>query len=377
MRLRLDVALLALASAGCGGCGATPPRDPNCTLVEEGFGPSGATPISVQVVASGLEVPWGIAFLPSGGMLVTERPGRIRFVEEGAALRTVAEVPVAPGGEGGLLGIALAPDFADTRAFFLYFTAEGGNRVERWTLAEDVSSASLERVVLADIPAAQYHDGGRLRIGPDGMLYIGTGDAREPDLSQDRQSLAGKVLRLSPDGTVPADNPSPGSPVYLLGLRNTQGFDWLDDGSMLVTDHGPSGELGRSAHDEVSVARAGDNLGWPTVYACEGGDGLVTPLLTFGKAVPPGGAAIYRGDAITAWRGSVLIGSLGARHLHRVMLNDDRSLRGHEVYLDGTHGRLRDVLMGPDGHLYVTTSNCDGRGECGPDKDSILRIVPR
>lgn len=365
---------LPVLLAACGACGAGPTSS-NCTLVSDGYGPAGSVPIAVETVVSGLEVPWGIAFLPSGDMLVTERPGRIRLVQNGAITRTLATVPIAPGGEGGLLGVALAPDFAESRAFFIYFTAQDGNRVERWTLAADETSASRERVLLEGIPSAKYHDGGRLRIGPDGMLYIGTGDAREPELSQDRSSLAGKILRLAPDGSVPGDNPFAGSPVYLSGIRNTQGFDWRDDGTLLVTDHGPSGELGRSAHDEVTVANAGDNLGWPTVYRCEHREGMVAPLITFANAVPPGGAAVYRGDGVPAWRGSLLVGSLGAKHLHRVMLTDDGKLKGHEVYLENRHGRLRDVIMGPDGHLYVTTSNCDGRGDCGPDKDHILRIT--
>jgi glucose/arabinose dehydrogenase len=292
----------------------------------------------------------------------------------------VATVPIASSSEGGLLGIAAHPDFASNRQFYLYVTTEAGgepeNRVERWTLSEDHASATFERVIFGGIPSATYHDGGRLRFGPDGMLYVGTGDAREPSLSQDARSPAGKLLRLTPDGQVPADNPFPGSPVFLLGIRNLQGWDWKDRDTLYVTDHGPSGDTMRRAHDEVSLARPGDNLGWPDIYSCEAREGLVTPSLTFGEAMPPGGAALYTGDAISEWKGSLLIGTLGSRHLHRVVFDaeDPRQVAKHEVYLRGTHGRLRDVLMGPDGHLYVTTSNCDGRGDCGARKDRILRL---
>jgi glucose/arabinose dehydrogenase len=373
-----------LSLAACSGCRTSPARDvaaPDCTLVEDGFGPNGTVPITVEVVAEGLEVPWGIAWLPGGDALVSERPGRVRLLRAGALQPTpVATVKIAASGESGLLGIAVPPDFASHRKFYLYVTTdEGGkrqNRVERWTLSEDSSSATFERVIFGDIPAAVYHDGGRIRFGPDGMLYVGTGDAREPDLSQDVKTPAGKLLRLTPEGEVPADNPLPGNPAFLLGVRNTQGFDWKDANTLYFTDHGPSGDLLRRGHDEVSVVRKGDNLGWPTLYGCEAAEGLVTPSLTWKDAVPPGGAALDTGDAIPEWKGSLLIGSLGARHLHRVAFSPDnpRQVTQHEVYLRNQWGRLREVIMGPDGHLYVTTSNCDGRGDCGTRKDVILRI---
>lgn len=364
----------------------TPPApQEQCTLVEDGYGPQGTEEVQAEVVASGFEVPWGIAFVGDGDMLVTERPGRIRLVRDGTVEpEPVATIGAAATGEGGLLGIAAHPDFASNRYFYVYYTAEQGgapvNRVERWRLAEDQRSASRDRVILDGIPAATYHNGGRLRFGPDGMLYVGTGDARDASLSQDRSSLAGKLLRITPDGQVPGDNPFPGSPVYLTGIRNTQGFDWPDASTLWVTDHGPSGEMGRRGHDEVSVARAGANLGWPDIYGCASAAEMVTPSLTWEEAVPPGGAAMYRGDALPAWQGSLLIGTLGSRHLHRVAFEPDGRVGRHEVYLQGNppdgYGRLREVVMGPDGALYVTTSNCDGRGTCPADGDRILRIVP-
>jgi aldose sugar dehydrogenase len=369
----LLVAGLALASCRC-----SSPQSADCTLVDEGFGPAGTVAVTVETVVSGLEVPWSIAFLPDGAMLVTVRPGRIVLVD-GAIEANVADVPVAPNGEGGLLGIALAPDFATSRAFFIYFTAASGNRLERWQLAADSHSATLERALLEGMPSAEYHDGGRLRVGPDGMLYVGTGDARQPDLAQDMSTTAGKILRIAPDGSIPADNPVAGSAIYLLGIRNTQGFDWLTPSTMVVTDHGPSGELGRSDHDEVNVAHAGENLGWPTIYGCESGEGMVSPVLSFDTATPPGGAAFYTGTKIPEWKGSLLVGTLKSKHLHRVWFTAEGALAGHEVYFEGDpptgYGRLRDVIMGPDGDLYVTTSNCDGRGECPADKDRILRIT--
>ena len=374
----------AAALLACAGAGPAPMRAAGCTLVESGWGPVGAVPIRVERVASGLEVPWGIAFLPGGDALVTERPGRVRLLRAGALeAAPVATIAIALGGEGGLLGIAADPDFARNRRFYLYATVDGGggpvNRVTRWVLAGDARSAREDQVILDGIAAERYHDGGRIRFGPDGWLYVGTGDAGQPSRSQDPRSPNGKILRITTDGAPAPGNPFPGSPVFVLGVRNVEAFDWRDDGSLVVADHGPSGETGRRGHDEVSVARPGANLGWPEIYACEARAGVVSPVLSTAQAMPPGGGTIYRGDAVPAWRGSFLVGTLGSRHLHRVVLGSDGALVSHEVYLQGDPpaglGRVRDVVQGPDGALWVTTSNCDGRGTCPPEKDVIVRIV--
>ncbi|MGP1385233.1 MAG: PQQ-dependent sugar dehydrogenase [Thainema sp.] len=352
----------------------------SCTLIESGYGPQGSVNIQVEEVVNGLEVPWGIAFLPNGDMLVTERAGQVRLVQNGQLQASpVVTIPATEQGEGGLLGIALHPNFAENRFFYLYYTTdEGGaltNRVERWQLAENNQSATADQIIVSDIPVATYHNGGRLRFGPDGMLYIGTGDARNPDLAQNPDSLAGKILRVTPDGQVPADNPFPNNPVYILGIRNTQGFDWPNESIMWVSDHGPSGDLGRRAHDEINVAKAGDNLGWPAIYRCDTQANLRRPVLTWANATPPGGAAIYTGNAIPEWQGDFIVGTLRSQHLHRVSLSPTGELEQHEVYLQDEYGRLREVIMGPDGDLYVTTSNCDGRGGCPAGGDKILRIT--
>lgn len=352
----------------------------SCTLVENGFGSQGQVNVRVEEVVSGLDVPWGIAFLPNRDMLVSERSGRVRLVQNGQLRpEAVATIDVSDQGEGGLLGIAAHPDFASNRFFYVYFTANQNgtpvNRVERWQLSPDGLSATRDRSIIDNIPVAQFHNGGRIRFGPDGMLYVGTGDARNPDLSQDVKSLAGKILRLTPDGQVPSDNPFAGNPVYILGIRNTQGFDWVNASSLWVSDHGPSGELGRSGHDKVSLAQAGDNLGWPTTYRCESRQGLVTPAIVWQQALPPGGAAIYTGNAIPEWKGSLIVAALRAEQLQRVVIDPAGQVQQHEVYLQGQQGRLREAIMGPDGELYVTTSNCDGRGSCPPEQDKILRIT--
>ncbi|GCL35104.1 hypothetical protein SR1949_01960 [Sphaerospermopsis reniformis] len=353
-----------------------------CTLVENGFGSQGQVKLRVEEVVTGLEVPWGIAFLPNQDMLVTERPGRVRLVRNGQLIpQPVATINVTESGEDGLLGIATHPNFAENRFFYIYYTADKNgsqvNRVERWRLSQNGLTASPDKVIVDNIPVAQFHNGGRIRFGPDGMLYIGTGDAREPQISQDVNSLAGKILRVTPDGQVPPDNPYANNPVYITGIPNTQGFDWLDKSTLWVTDHGPSGDLGRRGHDELSLAKAGDNLGWPTIYRCESKKGMVTPSIVWREALPPGGAVIYTGNSLPEWKGSLIIATLRSQHLQRVVFNPQspQKIERHEVYLQGQYGRLREAIMGTDGELYVTTSNCDGRGNCPPQRDKILRIT--
>jgi glucose/arabinose dehydrogenase len=357
-------------------------KSSSCVLVRDGFGPPGRVPVRAEVVVDGFEVPWGIGFLSKREMLVTERPGRIRLVRDAALVpEPVATLAVVDEAEGGLLGIALHPSFSDNGLFYVYLTAKtkdgSENRVERWRLAPSHATASIDRVIVQGIPSAQYHDGGRIHFGPDRMLYVGTGDARHPESAQDLTNHSGKILRLTADGAVPADNPWPGRAAFIAGVRNTEGFDWLDDKTMAVTDHGPSGELGRKGHDEVNVVRRGQNLGWPTIFSCDAQPGLLSPLLTWDQAAPPGGAAIYRGSKIPEWKGSLLIGMLAAKQLHRVVFDsaDPTKVALHEAYFENQFGRLRDVTMGPDGELYVTTSNCDGRGTCPKTKDAILRVT--
>ena len=386
---RRRIAALAALTQALSGCASGPAPQateaPPCLLVTEGYGPPGMTALKAETVVSGLEVPWGIAFLPGGDWLVTERPGRVRLLRDGAIAGTVLTLPTAPGAEGGLLGIAVSPAFEQDGFFYVYATVlvDGArvNRVIRYHLDPAHRVATLDRIILDRLPGAEFHDGGRLRFGPDGMLYVSTGDAPEPSLAQSKESLGGKILRLTPEGGVPSDDPFFPSPIFILGVRNTQGIDWTDRTTMVVTDHGPSGELGRTGHDEVSLAHAGENLGWPKIFGCAAASGMVTPALTWEEAVPPGGAAIYTGTAIPEWRGSVLIGTLRSKHLHRVEFDPEnpRRVRRHEVYFQGDpptgFGRLRETIMGPDGELYVTTSNCDGRGICPPTGDRILRLT--
>ena len=219
-------------------------EQPSCELVQGGPGVEGTVDLAVKVVVEGLEVPWGLVFLPSGDMLVTERPGRLRLVRAGELVaEPVLEIDVSqpppPGGierfgsEGGLLGVLLHPDFASNRLFYLFYNVQKSNgqevsRIDRYVLADDAASAEFDRVIIDDLPAALHHQGGRMHIGPDGLLYVGVG-AYDPPQAQNPDSLAGKLLRMGLDGQLPADNPDPESYVYISGIRNTQGYDWIDD----------------------------------------------------------------------------------------------------------------------------------------------------
>lgn len=362
------------------------PEGPDCMYIESGFGPEGTANVTIETVVTGLEVPWGIAFLPNGDLLVTERPGRLRLVknyESGAFLvaEPVATINTASTSEGGLLGIALHPDFKSNRLFYMYITVEEDgnttNQIEQWKLSDDGTSASREKVIYGNIAAARNHNGGRIAFGPDGMLYAGTGDATEPDNSQNIDSPNGKLLRFTPDGTIPDDNPVAGNPMFIMGIRNTEGWDWPsenDAGTLWLTDHGPSGEMMHFGHDEVNVARKNDNLGWPTIYKCQDEKGMLPPVITWDNAMPPGGAAIYTGDKIPEWKGSLLIGTLGSEHLQQVEIQNGK-VASHAVYFLNEYGRLREVIMSPENDLYITTSNCDGRGNCPSDGDKILRVV--
>ena len=329
----------------------------------------------VEVVASGLEVPWALAFAPDGRLFVTERPGRIRIVQDGVLQEEpLASLDVARVGESGLMGIALDPAFETNGYVYVCYSyfGEGSqirNRIARLT---DEDGRGGDHTVLVDgIPGAGIHDGCRLKFGPDGKLYATTGDAAQGQPAQDLGSLAGKVLRMNPDGSVPEDNPFPGSLVYTYGHRNPQGLDFHPEtGQPYISEHGPSD------NDEVNILVPGGNYGWPIRRGVVNEPGFVDPILTFTPTIAPAGATFYTGDQLPAeWQGSFFFTTLKAVHIHRVVLEAD-GIR-HEELFGNEFGRLRDIVQGPDGYLYFTTSNRDGRGFPREGDDHILRIVPR
>lgn len=329
----------------------------------------------VELVARGLDTPWAVAFAPDGRTFITERPGQIRVIQDGRLRpEPVATLPVTSLGESGLMGLALDPGFSTNRFLYVCYTHTGfgglRNRIVR--LVEREGTARQDRVLLDNIPGGWIHDGGRVKFGPDGKLYVTTGDAADPPIAQDLRSLGGKILRLNPDGSIPADNPFPGSPVWSLGHRNPQGLAWHPGtGKLFATEHGTS------VHDEINIIQPGKNYGWPTVIGPAGDPRFVDPILTFTPNIAPSGAS-FAGPRYPNWQGDLFFVTLRGRHLHRVVLvaPDFARVQSHERLLDGAFGRLRDIVQGPDGALYLLTNNRDGRGTPAPDDDKLLRIVP-
>lgn len=348
-------------------------------------GDTAAPSFTVETVAAGLIVPWGLAFAPDGRIFVTERPGSIRVIRDGVLQpEPWATLKVAATGEAGLMGIAIAPDFERSRAVYVvgtFSTAEGlTNRVIRFTERDGRGQDSV--VVLDKIPSARFHAGDAIAFGPDGMLYIATGDAMTPSRAHDMKSLGGKILRLTPGGGVPTDNPIAGSPVFAYGLRNTQGIAWdRETGQMFATDHGPSGfpnERFRRNHDELNAIVPGGDHGWPNVAGTSASAKSVQPLADWDPGIAPSGLAMYIGTDFPRWRGSLFVGALRGAHLRRVSVELDSTgwlATSEEIVVQGM-GRIRAVVMGPDGYLYFTTSNQDGRGDPAANDDRVLRIVP-
>jgi len=363
----------------------TPPPTPTPTPSPR-VGP--AVVENVQLIASGLEAPWSVALAPDGRLFVTERPGRVRIVRLGAggglASRPWATVPARanPDAERGLLGIALDPDFARNGFVYLYYSyaGAGGATLNRLVRMRDTNGSGTDETILLDnIPGSSNHDGGRIAFGPDGMLYVATGDGEQQARAQDRSSLGGKILRLNKDGSVPADNPFAGSPVYSLGHRNAQGLAFQPDtGVLYETEHGPSGFFPACCQDEVNRIEAGANYGWPIVTGKPGDQRFRDPIAWSGSTDTwaPSGAAFATVPG--PLRGSFLFATLRAQHLHRIVFTPDgRGVAFEERLLLNQYGRLRDVYEIATGEFLVLTSNRDGRGRPAADDDRVLLVTLR
>jgi glucose/arabinose dehydrogenase len=340
----------------------------------------------VETVATGLEVPWAFAWLPSGDMVFTERLGRVRIIEKGKLrAEPVFTVPdVEPSGEAGLMDITLHPDFAKNNFLYIaYAYAKDGkkrDRVVRFKYAGD--KFTEPKTIIEDIPAASAHAGMRCRFGPDSKLYVTAGDSTDWNLAQDLNSLAGKVLRLNDDGTVPSDNPFLKTPnarpeIWAYGVRNPQGIAWQPgSGLAFETEHGPSGFEGKGVGgDEVNILEAGKNYGWPVIHHVMTKAGMEAPLLEYTPACAPASGMFYNGAAFAAFKGNFFFGCLRGTRIIRVVL-DGRKVVSQENLLENTMGRIREMEEGPDGYIYFSTSNRDGRGSPTKDDDRILRLVP-
>ena len=319
-----------------------------------------------EVIASGLEAPWSVVFVGDTPLVSERDSGRILEISSDGDAREVARLDeVEATGEAGLHGLAVRDD-----ELYAFYAAGDENRIERFDLLGEAGSLSLgePETVLDGLPTGSFHNGGRLAFGPDGMLYATLGDTGDRDSAQDRQALSGKILRMSPDGEVPEDNPFDDSLVFTMGHRNPQGIAWDEQGTMYAS------EFGQDTWDELNVIEAGGNYGWPEVegIATEGGageggsDDFTDPVQQW----PPSEAS-PSGMAVTDQ--SIVIAGLRGQRLHEVAFDD---LSTSTQLWAGEHGRLRDVARAPDGSLVVATNNTDGRGEPGPDDDRLLRFVP-
>ncbi len=341
--------------------------------------------VNVEEIATGLNTPWSIAFSSDGTIYVTERPGTIRAIKQGALQQQpIATISVTTfsQGESGLLGLALDPDFDTNRSVYIYYTYTNPtgqvlNRISR--LTENNGQFGNETVLLDGISGASIHDGGRLKIGPDGKLYATTGDANNRQLSQDLSSVNGKILRLNLDGTVPLDNPYFASPVLSYGHRHPQGLAWDTAGHLVASEHGPTGVFPNPCcNDEINLILPGHNYGWPTVFGNAGNPSFTDPILSTGSATwAPSGMTFYSSSKIPEWTGKFLVATLRGRHLRVLDINfsPNPQVVSSTPFFTDSYGRLRDVVQGPDGYVYVATSNRDGRGTVNQGDDKILKII--
>jgi aldose sugar dehydrogenase len=330
-------------------------------------------PLEVRTVAAGLEIPWDIGFLQDGSALVTERPGRVRLIDAAGHLQAdpVARVDVATQGEGGLLGLAVDPDFSDNQLVYLYYTTRDGMRLERWRW--NGSSLEPDLSLVNGIQAGEVHDSGRIGFGPDGRLYVATGDAGHPQLAKDPLSLNGKLLAFTPEQIHGLGPIRPA--VVASGLRNSQGFDWQPGtGVLIANDHGPSGFDGPEGYDEVNRIVPGGNYGWPDVIGYDTDSSrFVPPLRVYREPIAPSGGAFVT-QAGSRWTGDYVLAALRGEELHRLEFDGGRIVVD-EPLLEGRYGRLRTVREGPNGCLYVLTSNRDGRGTPQPGDDRVLCVL--
>ena len=382
---QISFQLLLLSALFVSGCGqANKAGAENGIYTTQALGKTTSVNFKLETVAGGLQVPWAFAWLPDGRMLVTERPGRVRIIEKGQLrAEPVYTVPdVEPSSESGLMDVTVHPQFASNSFVYLaYAYNQDGKRVKvvRYKFADD--KFTEPKNIVEGVPGAPNHAGMRCDFGPDGKIYIAAGDSTDWELAQQMNSLAGKILRVNDDGTVPTDNPflnqkDARAEIWAVGVRNPQGLAWQPDSNLLFeTEHGPSGFDGPGGGDEVNIIEKGKNYGWPVIHHKETKEGLESPLLEYTPACAPASATFYRGSAVPEFKGNFFFGCLRGESIIRVVL-DGRKVAAQEKLLENKLGRIREVTEGPDGYIYFSTSNRDGRGSPAQTDDRIFRIVP-
>ena len=346
--------------------------------------PQTQSSFKVETVIPNLEVVWSIVWAPDGRMFFSERPGRVRVFENGTLRpQPLFVVPdVEPRGESGLMSLALHPQFAANHLLYLSYAYNSNSQQVRVVRYRETPDGFVDRkVIIEGVPAAQFHAGCRLRFGPDGKLYITTGDATDRQIAQQLNSLGGKILRLNDDGTVPSDTPFVGRSdarpeIWAYGSRNSQGIDFQPGTNLLwETEHGPSGFDGPGGGDEVNIIERAKNYGWPVIHHRATHEGMESPVLEYTPACAPGSGTFYRGSQFPQFKGNFFFGCLVGQRIIRVVTNG-RQVVSQENLLEGKYGRIRDIAEGPDGYIYFSTSNRDGRGSPASDDDRILRLVP-
>jgi glucose/arabinose dehydrogenase len=332
--------------------------------------PAKGTAEVTGTLATGLASPWGVVLLADGTLLVGSRDtGKITRVDPGkktsTAVGTVPGVTHTQGGENGLLGLAVSADFGTDHLLYAYFSTESDNRIARMVFDPTRSPGDqigAPDTILRGIPTGSIHNGGRIAFGPDGMLYAGTGETGQRGLAQDMSSLGGKILRMTPDGQVPKDNPVSGSLVYSPGHRNVQGLAWDAQGRLWAS------EFGQDTWDELNLIEPGKNYGWPVVEGIAHRAGYVDPVAQWhtDQASPSG---------IAYAAGSIWMAALKGERLWRIPLNGPKVAGAPQAFFTGTYGRLRTVVAVDEHTILVTTSNTDGRGQPHPSDDRILQLT--
>jgi aldose sugar dehydrogenase len=361
-----------------------PPKSPRLKTLPQvqQHTPPVSVPHQVQEVAQGLNVPWSLVFTSKDRLLVSERSGSIREIIQGTLKRDPLYTfsAVSSKAEEGLMGLAVDPDYEQNRYLYAAVAYPVSNKlqVQIVRLIDDTTSIRTDRVILDTIPAARFHAGTRLAFGPDKKLYITTGDATDKNIAQNLQSLGGKILRINTDGSIPDDNPFGNSPVFALGLRNSQGIDWDSTGRLFSVDHGPSTFDGPPGGDELNYIIPGGNYGWPIVSHEQTRKDFVSPLLVFTPAVAPASTLVYSGTVFPQYTENVFFGGLRGTGIYRVIIDPVTTQAvSYEKLNDIQVGRIRDIIEGPDGLIYFSTSNTDGRGTPNTGDDKIYKLVPK
>jgi len=347
--------------------------------------------MKVETVAENVEIVWSIVFAPDGRVFFAERPGRVRLIENGklraAPFFTVPDISLSD--EGGLMGMTLHPKFAENRFVYLAYVYRDERREQNVRVAryrETGDTLTEPKTIIEAIPASKYHAGTRLKFGADGKLYITTGDATKQKRAQNLASINGKTLRLNDDGSIPSDNPFVGQKdarpeIWSYGHRNAQGMDFQPEtGLMFQTEHGPSLIDGvslfkRTGGDEVNIVEGGKNYGWDQISHKMKKAGMETPIIEFSPAIAPASAMFYRGNLFPAFKYNFFFGALKGEAIIRLVL-DGRRVDAREELFKKEYGRIREIAEAPDGSIWFSTSNRDGRGDAAKNDDRILRIIP-